>query len=60
MHDIAVLELKGSTELSDKVSPVCLPREEPSPGTECYITGDINLLNYIFSVKKVYLTYVIH
>ena len=39
MHDIAVLELKGSAKLSNKVSPVCLPREEPSPGTECYITG---------------------
>jgi len=39
LHDIAVLELKGSAKISDKVSPVCLPTEEPSPGTKCYITG---------------------
>lgn len=51
MHDIAVLELKGSAEISDKVSPVCLPTEEPSPGTECYITGKIKLLNLFFCVK---------
>lgn len=38
-HDIAVLELKGSVKISDKVSPVCLPTEEPTPGTECYISG---------------------
>ncbi|XP_027036778.1 chymotrypsinogen A-like [Pocillopora damicornis] len=38
-HDIAVLELKGSVKISDKVSPVCLPTEEPAPGTECYISG---------------------
>ena len=38
-HDIAVLELKGSVKISDKVSPVCLPNEEPAPGTECYISG---------------------
>ena len=38
-HDIAVLELKGSVKISDKVSPVCFPTEEPAPGTECYISG---------------------
>ena len=38
-HDIAVLELRGSATISDKVSTVCLPTEEPKPGTKCFITG---------------------
>lgn len=38
-HDIAVLELKGSVKISDKISTVCLPTEAPKPGTKCYITG---------------------
>ncbi|KAK2555364.1 Chymotrypsinogen A [Acropora cervicornis] len=39
MHDVAVLELKGSVTLTDKVLPVCLPTEPPTPGTQCYVTG---------------------
>lgn len=39
MHDVAVLELKGSVTLNDKVLPVCLPTEPPTPGTQCYVTG---------------------
>lgn len=38
-HDIAVLELRGSVTISDKVSTVCLPTEEPKPGTKCFVTG---------------------
>jgi len=38
-HDIAVLELKGSAKISEKVSTVCLPKEPPRPGTKCYVTG---------------------
>lgn len=38
-HDIAVLELRGSVTVSDKVSTVCLPTDAPKPGTKCYITG---------------------
>ena len=38
-HDIAVLELRGSATISDEVSTVCLPSEEPKPGTECFVTG---------------------
>lgn len=60
MYDIVVFELKGFIELSDKVFLVCLLREELSFGIECYIIGDINLFNYIFLVKKVYLIYVIY
>jgi len=37
--DIAVLELRGSVTINDKVSTVCLPTEAPKPGTKCYITG---------------------
>jgi len=38
-HDIAVLELKGSAKISEKVSTVCLPKEPLRPGTKCYVTG---------------------
>jgi len=38
-HDIAVIELRGSAKISDKVSTVCLPTEPPRPGTKCYVTG---------------------
>ena len=38
-HDVAVLELKGSAKISDKVSTVCLPSRPPKPGTKCYVTG---------------------
>ncbi|XP_068694785.1 chymotrypsinogen B-like [Montipora foliosa] len=43
MHDVAVLELKGSVKISDKVSTVCLPTEPPRPGTQCYVTGWVRL-----------------
>lgn len=42
-HDIAVLELRGSLKISDKVSTVCLPTEPPKPGTKCYVT-DLQML----------------
>ena len=57
MHDIAVLELKGSAKISDKVSPVCLPTEEPSPGTKCFITGSVSykrILSINMYYKKMY------
>lgn len=38
-HDIAVIELRGSAKISDKVSTVCLPTKRPRPGTKCYVTG---------------------
>ena len=43
-HDVALLELKSSVDISDKVATVCLPTEEPAPGTECYITGLSNVM----------------
>lgn len=40
-HDIAVIELKGSAKISNKVSTVCLPTMPPKPGTKCYVTGQV-------------------
>ena len=39
--DIALLQLDGEVQLSDKVNTVCLPPKGSriSPGTECFITG---------------------
>jgi len=50
-HDIAVLELRGSVMISDKVSTVCLPTEAPKPGTKCYITGFKYIYIYILINK---------
>ena len=38
-HDIAVLQLEGSAQLSDKVTTVCLPDRDADLNSECYITG---------------------
>lgn len=39
--DIALLQLDGEVQLSDKVNTVCLPLKGSRipPGTECFITG---------------------
>lgn len=39
--DIALLQLDGEVQLSDKVNTVCLPPKGSRipPGTECFITG---------------------
>ena len=51
MHDVAVLELKGSVKISDKVSTVCLPTEPPRPGTQCYVTGLVKIYTHSFMFK---------
>ena len=38
-HDIAVLQLEGSAQLSDKVTTVCLPEQDAALNSKCYITG---------------------
>lgn len=38
-HDIAVLQLEGSAQLSDKVTTVCLPDKDADLNSKCYITG---------------------
>ncbi|KAL9987992.1 hypothetical protein ACROYT_G002383 [Oculina patagonica] len=38
-HDIAVLQLEGSAQLSDKVTTVCLPDKDADLSSKCYITG---------------------
>ena len=38
-HDIAVLQLEGSAQLSDKVTTVCLPEQDADLKSKCYITG---------------------
>ena len=38
-HDIAVLQLEGSAQLSDKVTTVCLPEQDADLNSKCYITG---------------------
>ena len=43
-HDIAVLQLEGSAQLSDKVTTVCLPEQDADLKSKCYITG----LLYLF------------
>jgi len=44
-HDIAVLQLVGSAQLSDKVTTVCLPEQDADLKSKCYITGYIYLYN---------------
>lgn len=39
MHDIAVLQLAGRVQMSDKVTTVCLPQQDANLNSECYITG---------------------
>lgn len=51
-HDIAVLELRGSVTVSDKVSTVCLPTDAPKPGTKCYITGFWKIILIPTEMKK--------
>lgn len=38
-HDIAVLQLEGSAQLSEKVTTVCLPDKDADLNSKCYITG---------------------
>ena len=38
-HDIAVLQLEGSAQLSEKVTTVCLPEQDADLKSKCYITG---------------------
>ncbi len=38
-HDIAVLQLERSVQLSDKVTTVCLPDNDADLNSKCYITG---------------------
>lgn len=38
-HDIAVLQLEGSALLSNKVTTVCLPKQDADLKSKCYITG---------------------
>lgn len=38
-HDVAVLQLEGSAQLSDKVTTVCLPEQAADLNSKCYITG---------------------
>ena len=38
-HDIAVLQLEGRAQLSDKVTTVCLPEQDADLKSKCYITG---------------------
>ena len=38
-HDIAVLQLEGRAQLSDKVTTVCLPEQDADLNSKCYITG---------------------
>ncbi|KAJ7370883.1 Chymotrypsinogen B [Desmophyllum pertusum] len=38
-HDIALLELDRSAQLSDKVTTVCLPDQDADLNSKCYITG---------------------
>ncbi|KAJ7370878.1 Chymotrypsinogen B [Desmophyllum pertusum] len=38
-HDIAVLVLEGSVQLSPKVAKVCLPDQAADLNSKCYITG---------------------
>jgi len=44
-HDIAVLQLEGSAQLSDKVTTVCLPEQDADLKSKCYITGLLYLFN---------------
>ena len=38
-HDVAVLQLEGPVQLSDKVNTVCLPDQDADLNANCYITG---------------------
>ena len=38
-HDIAVLQLEGIAQLSEKVTTVCLPDKDADLNSKCYITG---------------------
>ena len=51
-NDIALLQLQGSIQNSDKVSTVCLPSSgsRVSPGQQCYITGTTHYLLNSYSI----------
>ena len=38
-HDVAVLQLNRPVQLSDKVTTVCLPDQDATLNSKCYITG---------------------
>jgi len=38
-NDIALIRLKGSIEYRREVAPLCLPKTEVLPGTQCVATG---------------------
>lgn len=38
-HDIALLHLEESAQLSEKVTTVCLPDKDADLNSKCYITG---------------------
>ncbi|KAJ7370880.1 hypothetical protein OS493_028950 [Desmophyllum pertusum] len=51
-HDIAVLVLEGSVQLSPKVAKVCLPDQAADLNSKCYITGlTFNDFTYCHGVK---------
>ena len=47
-HDIAVLQLERPVELNDKVKTVCLPSKNPDLNANCYITGELGSVFFLF------------
>ena len=57
-NDIALLQLQGSIQSSNKVNTVCLPSSvsRVSSGTQCYITGTTDYLfdSYLLVLRLIF------
>ena len=56
-HDIAVLQLDRSAQLSDKVTTVCLPDRDADLNSKCYITGLSLTFSRSHHIKKILVDY---